>query len=156
MRVRIMRTCAHTQHIFTCTSKRTSVGVRARVGGEHTGDVILTKGRNNIGVDLLKEPTFSRTRSSERPAFLVFRKAQVVTTLTFRPNCSRRTWWKKECVAYTARDGNVTSILYLPIVRNVLDLDCVPISHSVTTGIILSLYLYHFVNNNKNEKSDNW
>lgn len=48
-------------------SERTSVGVRTRVGGErrrgrgeerHTGDVTLTKGRNNISVDLLKSRLF--------------------------------------------------------------------------------------------------
>lgn len=51
--------CAHTTylHVYQRASERTSVGVRTRVageGGEHTGDVIPTKGRNNIGVDLLK------------------------------------------------------------------------------------------------------
>lgn len=45
-------------------SERMSVGVGWRASAsrwgreEHTGDVILTKGRNNIGVDLLKSRLF--------------------------------------------------------------------------------------------------
>lgn len=65
MRVRIIRTCAHTRHIFTYTSERASERALAcgresqgKGGGEHTGDVIPTKGRNNIGVDLLKSRLF--------------------------------------------------------------------------------------------------
>lgn len=57
--------CAHTTylHVYQRASERANERWRADAsrrgrGGEHTGDVIPTKGRNNIGVDLLKSRLF--------------------------------------------------------------------------------------------------
>jgi len=51
-------TCARTRHIFTCTSERALAACERELVGRRTGDVILTKGRNNIDVDLLKNRLF--------------------------------------------------------------------------------------------------
>lgn len=70
-----VRTRARSRHIFTCTSERALAACERELVGRRTSDVILTKGRNNIGVDLLKSRLFLvRVRSFVRPAFLVFRK----------------------------------------------------------------------------------
>lgn len=94
--------------------------MRAQVGGgrgeeeRHTGDVILTKGRNNIDVDLLKSRLFlARAPLSALPFWYFERPSRNRVDFSTEPLTDRSLIKKKK---NAARNGNAIFVLYLSIV----------------------------------------